>query len=51
MNRWGILAVLFTVRAVMGFQFQSIASVSNFLVPDLTTLHFSHNPLPKLNLM
>jgi len=35
MNRWGILAVLFTVRAVMGFQFQSIASISNFLVPDL----------------
>ena len=35
MNRWGILAILFTVRAVMGFQFQSIASISNFLVPDL----------------
>ena len=35
MNRWGILAVLFTVRAVMGFQFQSIASISNFLIPDL----------------
>jgi len=35
MNRWGILAVLFAVRAVMGFQFQSIASISNFLVPGL----------------
>ena len=35
MNRWGILAILFTVRAVMGFQFQSIASVSTFLVDDL----------------
>ena len=35
MNRWRILAVLFTVRAVMGFQFQSIASTSTFLVDDL----------------
>lgn len=35
MNRWGILAVLFTVRAVMGFQFQSIASTSVFLIDDL----------------
>jgi MFS family permease len=35
LNRWGILAVLFTVRAVMGFQFQSIASTSVFLVDDL----------------
>lgn len=35
MNRWGILAVLFIVRSVMGFQFQSIASTSPFLVDDL----------------
>lgn len=35
MSRWGILAVLFAARAVMGFQFQSIASISNFLLPDL----------------
>ena len=35
MNRWRILAVLFTVRAVMGFQFQSVGSISTFLVADL----------------
>jgi len=35
LNRWGILAVLFTIRAVMGLQFQSIASTSVFLVDDL----------------
>ena len=34
-NRWVILAVLFTVRTVMGIQFQSVASVSPFLIPDL----------------
>jgi MFS family permease len=34
-NRWIILAVLFTVRTVMGIQFQSVASVSPFLIKDL----------------
>lgn len=34
-NRWIILAVLFTVRTVMGIQFQSVASVSPFLMRDL----------------
>ena len=34
-NRWFILAVLFVVRIAMGFQFQSIASVSTFLIEDL----------------
>ena len=30
-NRWGILAVLFTVRLTMGFQFQSVAAVAPLL--------------------
>jgi MFS family permease len=30
-NRWGILAVLFTVRLVMAFQFQSVPSVAPLL--------------------
>jgi MFS family permease len=30
-NRWGILAVLFAVRATMAFQFQSIAAVAPLL--------------------
>jgi MFS family permease len=34
-NRWLILAVLFIVRTAMGFQFQSVGSVSSFLVEDL----------------
>ena len=34
-NRWAILAALFTARISMGFQFQSIASVTPFLVDDL----------------
>jgi MFS family permease len=33
-NRWGILAVLFTVRLTMGFQFQSIAAVAPLLGPQ-----------------
>jgi len=33
-NRWTILAVLATVRTVIGIQFQSVASVSPFLVKD-----------------
>jgi MFS family permease len=32
-NRWGILAVLFTVRLTMGFQFQSVAAVAPLLGP------------------
>jgi predicted MFS family arabinose efflux permease len=34
-NRWVILAVLFFVRTVMGFQFQSVASVAPFIMADL----------------
>jgi predicted MFS family arabinose efflux permease len=34
-NRWIVLAVLFFVRSAMGFQFQSVASVSPFLVEAL----------------
>jgi predicted MFS family arabinose efflux permease len=34
-NRWIILAVLFTVRTVMGIQFQTVASVSPFIIKDL----------------
>ncbi len=34
-NRWIILAVLFTVRTVMGIHFQSVASFSPFLIEDL----------------
>ena len=30
-NRWGILAVLFLVRATMAFQFQSVAAVAPLL--------------------
>jgi predicted MFS family arabinose efflux permease len=34
-NRWIILAVLFFVRTVLGLQFQSVASVSPFLIDVL----------------
>jgi predicted MFS family arabinose efflux permease len=34
-NRWVILSVLFLARTAMGFQFQSVASVSPLLVRDL----------------
>src|SRR3977135_30105 len=34
-NRWGILAVLFTVRLTMGFQFQSVAAVAPLLEREL----------------
>jgi predicted MFS family arabinose efflux permease len=34
-NRWRVLAVLFLARTAMGFQFQSIASVSPFLIDEL----------------
>ncbi len=34
-NRWTMLGMLFLVRISMGFQFQSIASVSPFLIEDL----------------
>jgi MFS family permease len=33
-NRWGILALLFTVRLAMGFQFQSAAAVAPLLERD-----------------
>ena len=32
-NRWGVLAVLFTVRLTMAFQFQSVAAVAPLLGP------------------
>ena len=34
-NRWGVLAVLFFVRATMAVQFQSIAAVAPLLSADL----------------
>ena len=34
-NRWVILAVLFLARTAMGFQFQSVAALSTFLITDL----------------
>ena len=34
-NRWTMLGMLFLVRTSMGFQFQSIASVSPLLIEDL----------------
>lgn len=34
-NRWLILVVLFAARTSMGFQFQSVASVSPFLIDEL----------------
>jgi len=34
-NRWLVLAVLFLARTSMGFQFQSVASVSPFLIDEL----------------
>jgi MFS family permease len=34
-NRWLILAVLFLARTAMGFQFQSVAALSPFLVTEL----------------
>ena len=35
LNRWVVLAVLFAARSAMGFQFQSVASVSPLLMHDL----------------
>ncbi len=35
-NRWLILAVLFLSRTAMGFQFQSVAALSTFLITDLS---------------
>jgi predicted MFS family arabinose efflux permease len=34
-NRWAILTALFVARISMGFQFQSIASVTPFIIDDL----------------
>jgi MFS family permease len=34
-GRWGILAVLFAVRATMGFQFQSVAAIAPILTRDV----------------
>jgi predicted MFS family arabinose efflux permease len=34
-ERWLILAVLFLARTTMGFQFQSVAALSSFIVADL----------------
>ena len=35
-SRWIVLSVLFLVRTSMGFQFQSAASVSSFLVDQMS---------------
>jgi predicted MFS family arabinose efflux permease len=35
LNRWIILAVLFLARTAMGFQYQSVGSISSFLIEDL----------------
>lgn len=34
-RRWLILAVLFAARTVVGYQYQSVAAVSPFLMPDM----------------
>ncbi len=34
-NRWKILAVIVVARIAVGFQFQSIASVSPLLIEDM----------------
>ena len=34
-NRWLILAALFLARSTLGYQYQSVASVSPLLVDDL----------------
>lgn len=34
-NRWTMLAVLFLARTAMSYQFQSVGSLSPFLVSDL----------------
>ena len=34
-NRWLVLAVLFLARTAMGFQFQSVAALSSFVITDL----------------
>lgn len=43
-NSWAVLAVLFTVRVAMGFQFQSVAALSPLFVDiygvDLTSMGF-----------
>lgn len=35
MNRWAILAILFIARASLGFQFQTVGSVSELMAADL----------------
>ena len=35
-KRWQILVILYVIRIVMGIQFQSIASVSPFLMSELS---------------
>ena len=38
-NRWVILAAVFTMRTAFGFQFQSVASVSDLLREDMVISH------------
>ena len=38
-NRWFVLAVIFAIRMTVGFQFQSVASVSSPLMDDLDIGH------------
>src|SRR5437016_14020108 len=35
LNRWGILAILFIVRAIMAVQYQSVAGLAPLLQSDL----------------
>ena len=44
-NRWGVLAVLFTVRLTMAFQFQSVAAVAPLLVPQLASASLTSDSL------
>ena len=34
-NRWTILGAIFVIRTALGFQFQSVASVSSDMIDDL----------------
>lgn len=50
-NRWTMLAVLVVVRVAMGFQFQSVAAVGQFLIDDLNLSNAQIGTLAGLYLM
>lgn len=50
-NRWTMLAVLVVVRIAMGFQFQSVAAVGQFLIRDLDLSNAQMGTLAGLYLM